>query len=320
MNKTSELRQRLLASEMLIIPGAYDTLSAKIIQDTGYHAVFMTGYGASVSRLGEPDSGILSMTEMVQQARSMAQAVSIPVLADADGGYGGPLNVRRTVQEYEAAGIAALMLDDRDYPEIAGSAQERGIISSEQMVRKIKAAVAARRDPDFLIVAMSCAGSGLGLEEAFRRLRSYRAAGADVVMADGMSDSRELQALADLFPSTPIIAHVPEGGPISGPTKGALGRLGFAAAIYSNGPLFAAAKAVKRYLETLDLKGAPRIAAASPADIPAALALHLAEQIGEEGAKETLAAKAGQEQSLVDLKASIQDALAKGEEREPLRF
>ena len=151
MKKTTLLKQLLNAPEILIAPGAYDVLSAKIIAHMGFKAVYMTGYGTSASVLGQPDVGLLTMSEMVERARNIAEAVDVPVLADGDTGYGNPLNVIRTVREYEKAGVAAIQLEDQLFPKRCGHMLGRKVIPMEEMVQKIKAAVDTRIDDDFVI-------------------------------------------------------------------------------------------------------------------------------------------------------------------------
>ena len=153
MKKTARLKQLLADQKLLMAPGAYDVLSAKVIEMAGFDAVYMTGYGTSASMLGQPDVGLLTMNEMVEHARNIAQAVDIPVLADGDTGYGNPLNIRRTVSEYERAGVCAIQLEDQVFPKRCGHMLGRKVIAMEEMVQKIKAATDARQDEDFVIIA-----------------------------------------------------------------------------------------------------------------------------------------------------------------------
>lgn len=153
MKKTTRLKKLILDPKILIMPGAYDALSAKIIERAGFQAVQASGYGIAASYLGMPDVGLLTMSEMLDQTRRIARAVDIPVMGDGDTGFGNAINVYRTVQEFEAAGVAGINLEDQIFPKRCGHMEGKEIVSLEEMVKKIEAAVAARRDPDFVINA-----------------------------------------------------------------------------------------------------------------------------------------------------------------------
>lgn len=255
MKKTTRLRQLLTDEKLLIAPGAYDVLSAKVIQMAGFDAVYMTGYGTSASILGQPDVGLLTMNEMVEHARNIAQAVDIPVLADGDTGYGNPLNVRRTVNAYERAGVCAIQLEDQVFPKRCGHMLGRKVIAMEEMVQKIKAATDVRQDEDFVIIARTDARTNYGLEEALRRGQAYRDAGADVIFIESPEGVEELKAINEAFPGTSTLANVVEGGRTPMLPAEELETLGFALAIYPIGPLYAATKAVKDYLAELKAAG-----------------------------------------------------------------
>lgn len=257
MTKARKLRELIASPRILMAPGAYDALSAKIVEEAGFDAVYMTGYGASASRLGEPDVGYLTMTEMVEQARAFAQAVDVPVLADGDTGYGNPLNVRRTVEAYERAGVAAIQLEDQVFPKRCGHMLGRRVIPAEEMVEKIRAAAEARQDSDFVIIARSDARTVLGLEEVLRRLRLYREAGADLLFAESLESVEEMQAFNRAFPDAPTFANMIESGRTPVLTAHELEAIGYAVAVYPVGTLYTAAKAVKGYLETLRREGTP---------------------------------------------------------------
>ena len=182
------LRELVEAEEILILPGAYDALSAKLVQAAGFRAVYLTGYGQSASKLGEPDVGLMCMSEMAERTRDIAMAVDIPVACDADTGFGNPVNVIRTVREYERAGAAAIQLEDQTMPKKCGHMLGRQVVPAEEMAEKIRAAAAARGDPDFLIIARTDARTEHGIDEAIRRGRLYEEAGADIIMLDNMTD------------------------------------------------------------------------------------------------------------------------------------
>lgn len=182
MKKTSLLKLALAQDELIVAPGAYDSLSAKIIEQAGFKAVFLSGFGLSASLLGKPDIGLLTMNEVVAQARNVSQAVNVPVLADAEAGYGGIANIQRTVREFETAGVAGIFIEDQEHPIMCGSLQKyKKIVSADDMEVKIRAALDARDDPDFLIAARTDADI-VSLDEQIRRCNIYADAGADLVM------------------------------------------------------------------------------------------------------------------------------------------
>ena len=195
------LRERLESSELLVAPFVYDALQAKIAEATGFEAVYMTGFGTAAAR-GLPDLGLLSLTEMVQNARFIAGAVEVPVICDADTGYGNALNVMRTVREFEDAGASAIHLEDQVWPKRCGFLEGKQVIPAEQMIPKLRAACDARRDPDFVIIARTDALQPHGWDEAERRARAYAEAGADLVFVDGIASRHDLdeyaRRLADL--------------------------------------------------------------------------------------------------------------------------
>lgn len=255
MNKTSHLRKLLEDSKLLVAPGAYDALCAKVIEQAGFNAVYMTGYGASASMLGQPDVGLLTMREMVDHARSIAQAVDIPVIADGDTGYGNPLNVRRTVGEFEDAGVCAIQLEDQTFPKKCGHMLGRTVVELEEMVQKINAAVDARQNDDFIIIARTDARTSYGLDEALRRGRAYQVAGADVIFIESPESKEELAMVSEAFPETPILANMIEGGRTPLLSAPELEELGFGIALYPTGALYAATKAVQEYIDTLMADG-----------------------------------------------------------------
>src|SRR5579862_5144841 len=175
------LRELLKGKEPVLAPGAYDALSARIIEQAGFPAVYMTGFGTAASLLGRPDVGLLGMSEMVANAARIAQAVDVPVIADADTGYGNPLNVIRTVREYERVGVSAIHIEDQTLPKKCGHMDNKQVIAAGEMVEKICAAVQARRSAEFLIIARTDARDVEGLDSALRRARMYRESGADAI-------------------------------------------------------------------------------------------------------------------------------------------
>lgn len=255
MKKTKILRKLLYDPKILVAPGAYDVFSAKMIEKMGFKAVYMTGYGTSASVLGQPDVGLLTMTEMVKRAGNIASAVHVPVIADADTGYGNPLNVRRTVMEYEKAGVAGIQLEDQVFPKKCGHMMGRKIIPREEMIQKIKAALDAREDKNLVIIARTDARTNHGLDEAISRGKAYREAGADLIFIESPENTEEMRKINKVFHPFPTLANMVEGGRSPILTNDELERLGFSIVIYSTGPLFAAAKGVKEYLAELKVKG-----------------------------------------------------------------
>ena len=251
MKKTAQLKKLLRNKKLLVAPGAYDVLSARIIAQTGFDAVYMTGYGTSASVLGQPDVGQLTMSEMLKRAGDIASAVDVPVIADADTGFGNPLNVRRTVREYEKAGVAAIQLEDQVSPKKCGHMLGRDVIPMEEMVQKIKAATDARQDDDFVIIARTDARTNYGLAEALKRGRAYEEAGADVLFIESPESKDELQEVTQSFPKTPTLANMIEAGRTPVLSAKELEEIGFALAIFPLGTLYAAAKAVRNYAEEL---------------------------------------------------------------------
>ena len=255
MRKTTHLKQLLQDKKLLLAPGAFDVLSARIIEMAGFEAVYMTGYGTSASVLGQPDVGLLTMSEMAERARNIAAAVRVPVIADGDTGFGNPLNVARTVQAYEQAGVAGIQLEDQVFPKRCGHMLGRRVIPMEEMIQKLKAAVDVRQDKDFIIIARTDARTNHGLEEALRRGRAYEAAGADVLFIESPESEDELRQINEAFPKTPTLANMIEGGRTPFLPADKLQALGFGIAIYPTGPLYAAAKAVKDYMDELKTAG-----------------------------------------------------------------
>ncbi|WJL96774.1 isocitrate lyase/PEP mutase family protein [Microbacterium sp. ET2] len=239
------LRELLADPEVTVAPGVYDALSARFAEAGGAGVVYMTGFGVAASRLGRPDVGLLTMTEMVSQAKAIANAVDVPLIADADTGYGNPINVIRTVQEYEQAGVAGIQLEDQSWPKKCGHMADKTVIAAEEMARKIEAAVAARENPDTVLIARTDAIAPLGYDEAIRRARMYRDAGADVLFVEALrSEEQMAQARADLTGADLLFNWV-EGGKSPMPDVVTLKELGFALAIYPISGLLSAARALQ---------------------------------------------------------------------------
>lgn len=231
MHQRKQLRKLLAADGVLTAPGAHNGVSARVIEKIGFKAIYATGYGASASVLGKPDMGLMTMTEMVAHFHNVVNATSLPVIADADTGYGNALNVVRTVQEYEQAGVAALQLEDQVMPKKCGHMLGRALISTREMVGKIEAAVSARRDEDLVIIARTDARTKYGIEEAIRRGKAYEKAGADVVFIESPESVEEMQLINRSF-RVPTLANMVEKGRTPLLPVAELGKLGYKLVIF----------------------------------------------------------------------------------------
>ena len=251
------LREMLARPEPLLAPGAYDSLSARLIEQAGFEVVYMTGFGTSASLLGRPDVGLLSFGEMVDNARRIAHAVDVPVIADADDGYGSPINVIRTVQEYEAAGVAAIHIEDQVAPKKCGHMQNKHVVEADEMVQKVRAAVEARRSDDFLIIARTDARAVEGLDRALERARRYREAGADVLFVEAPESEDEVVAVAKAFPGVPLLLNWAEGGKTPPLSRERLQELGYSLILFPLSALFLATHAMRESLVQLRMHGSP---------------------------------------------------------------
>jgi len=252
MLNTTRLRELLVQQDLLVAPGAYDALSARLIAQAGFPAVYMTGFGTAASVLGQADVGLLTMSEMVSRAATLAAVVGDrPLIADADTGYGNPINVRRTVREYERAGAAAIHIEDQVWPKKCGHMEGKQVIPADEMVQKIHAAVDARQDPDFVIIARTDANAVYGLEDALSRGRAYREAGADVIFIEAPRSIEELRAIAQAFPDVPLLYNWAESGKTPLLSLEDIHALGFQLVIFPVSVLFAATQALLGLLEVL---------------------------------------------------------------------
>src|ERR1700689_5592747 len=252
MKMTARLRQLLIQPEMVVAPGAYDGITARLIEQAGFSAVYMTGAGTSLSR-GFPDFGLLSMSEMAENAAVIARTVEIPVIADADTGYGNELNVTRTVREFEARGIAGIHIEDQVSPKRCGHLDGKEIIAQGEFISKIKAAVAARRDPDFLIIARTDARAVAGFDEAISRANAAMAAGADMAFVEAVQTTEELALVPKRVNGPCLLNVVPAGKTprVSMQEAQALGyRLAILPALLLNAVLAAGDQALRVLKET----------------------------------------------------------------------
>ena len=238
------LRSRLASKELLVAPGVFDGISAKIADQMGFEALYMTGYGTVASHLGLPDAGIATFTDMVGRVGVIAQGTRTPLIADGDTGYGGPLNVQYTVRGYEAAGAVAIQLEDQEFPKKCGHMLGRRVVPVDDMVDKIKVAAASRDDNNFLIIARTDARTTLGLDEALRRAEAYARAGADILFVESPESVEEMRTIGRSF-DRPLLANMVEGGRTPVADKKTLEELGYAIAIYPAFGFLAAGAALR---------------------------------------------------------------------------
>jgi 2,3-dimethylmalate lyase len=253
----ARLRELLNSGQTIVAPGAFDPLAARLVEEAGFAAVYMTGFGTSAALLGRPDVGLLTMTEMADSAGRIAACVDIPLIADADTGYGNPVNVIRTVGAYEAAGVAGLHIEDQVAPKKCGHMDGKLVIGADEMAQKVKAAVDARTDPDFVIIARTDARAVEGLESALDRARRYRDAGADVLFIEALVSEAEIEAAAAVFPDVPLLFNWAEGGKTPPVSLDRLTELGYRIVIFPIGTLLAATAAMRRILKEIATSGTP---------------------------------------------------------------
>ena len=252
MRPTTRLRELLASEEMLVVPGAYDALSARLIAQAGFPAVYMTGFGTAASVLGQPDVGLLTMSEMVSRVAALADVTGdIPLIADADTGYGNPINVRRTVREYERAGVAALHIEDQIWPKKCGHMERKQVIPMDEMAQKVRAAVDARQDPDLVIIVRTDANAVYGLEDALKRGQAYYEAGADMLFIEAPRSIEELRAIKQTFPDVPLLFNWADGGKTPMLPLDEIRALGFKLVIFPVSTLFAATHAMLSLLGEL---------------------------------------------------------------------
>lgn len=254
LRPTTRLRQLLARPGALMAPGVADALNARLVARHGFEAVYMTGAGTTAVRLGMPDVGLLTMTEMVDNAARIAEASALPLIADADNGYGGVLNVRRTIQGYERAGVAGVHLEDQVIPKRCGHLAGKQLVPVEEMVAKIRAAADARSDKDFVLIARTDAIAVEGFDAAIARARRYREAGADVLFIEAPS-REELPKIAPALPGSPLLYNMATSGKTPFLEKSEIERLGFKLIIYPNWVMLAAIKAASQVLATLKETG-----------------------------------------------------------------
>ena len=248
------LRQRLQRPGLVVAPGVHDMVSLRMADACGFDALYMTGFGTVASHLGLPDAGLATYTDMVGRVRQMATMARTPLIADGDTGYGGLLNVAHTVQGYEAAGAAAIQLEDQEVPKKCGHTPGRRVVPTADMVRKIEVAVASRATSDFLIIARTDARSSLGLDEALRRAEAYARAGADILFVESPESEDEMRRIGASV-DVPLLANMVDGGRTPVLSRDALEQLGYKLAIFPVTALLAATQAMQAVYGALARQG-----------------------------------------------------------------
>ncbi|MEH3143780.1 MAG: isocitrate lyase/PEP mutase family protein [Methylobacterium frigidaeris] len=256
MTQAARLRT-LMGQGIVMAPGASDALAARLVERAGFPAVYMTGFGATASRLGLPDLGLMSQTEMTEHARIMTRAVTIPVVADADTGYGGPANIHRTVREYVQAGVAAIHLEDQVAPKRCGQLAGIRLVDAEENALRLRCAIEARGGDDLLVIGRTDALPAAGIDEAVRRAALYREAGVDLVFVDGVKRVAEVEAIARAVPGPKVVSIV-DGNKTVALTAADLQAMGFSLVFYALSTLFSAVKAMTLTLDALKREGTPR--------------------------------------------------------------
>lgn len=251
MDNARLIREILSREKAILVPGAYDAFSAKILKQAGFEVIYMTGSGVTASLTGMPDVGILTMTEMVNQARNIVNATDMPLICDADNGYGNPINVIRTVREYERVGVAGIHIEDQVSPKRCGHFEGKQVIPAKEMVKKIEAAIYARENDDFLLIARTDARSVMGLEEAIKRGKLYAEAGADMIFLESPQSIEELKIISKELSGNPLLVNMVEGGKTPILSFEELKEMGFKIVLYPTCGIRAVAKTMQELAEHL---------------------------------------------------------------------
>ncbi|MCL6649396.1 MAG: oxaloacetate decarboxylase [Chloroflexi bacterium] len=248
------LRARLAEPGILIVPGVVDAITARLVEEAGFPAVYLTGAGLANAQFGLPDLGLIGLAEVAEQTVRIAEATSLPVIVDADTGYGNPLNVHRTVRVLERAGAAAIQLEDQVSPKRCGHFSGKQVIPCEEMVQKVRAAIEARRNPETVIIARTDALAIYGLEDAIVRAQRYWAAGADMIFVESPRDREQFLQIAHAV-EAPLVANMVEGGHSPLLSAHDLEAMGYKVALFANTALRVALAAVREALAVLAREG-----------------------------------------------------------------
>ena len=253
-NRNARLKARLGAGDLVIAPGIYDGISARMADQLGFDALYLTGYGIAASHLAQPDAGLATYSDMVERVRTIAERTATPLIADGDTGFGGALNVQRAVRGYEAAGASAIQIEDQEFPKKCGHTLGRRVIPLADAELKIRVAVEARTDPNFLIIARTDARTALGLDEALNRADAFAVAGADVLFVESPETEAEMATICRRV-EKPLLANMVEGGRTPVLPSERLRELGYAIAIYPATGFLASAQALAAAYSTLKRAG-----------------------------------------------------------------
>jgi len=258
MTKSQTLRELINRREILVSMGAYDALSSKLIEQAGGEVVYMSGSSVSTSIHGYPDVGLTTLTEMVNRARQIVNAVDIPVFCDADTGYGNPVNIVRTVEEFESAGVSGIHIEDQAFPKKCGHFENKSVISVEEMKQKYRAALDARKSMDFLIIARTDARAVNGVDDAIDRLREYQEVGVDVLFFEAPKSRAELRRVVQEFDDIPLLVNMTEGGQTPILSADEFEQIGFDIVLYPATGFKAAAQAMQDVYGTIAQTGTQR--------------------------------------------------------------
>ena len=257
-NKCVQLRKMLQSGKLIVAPGAYDGISARLVEKAGFPAIYITGAGVASSRLGLPDMGLTTMIEALEAVRNIVNVTSVPVICDADTGYGNALNLIRTVREFEKIGVAAIQIEDQVTPKRCGHTEGKQVISKEEMIKKIEAFHFAKTNDELVLIARTDAIAVNGFDDAIERARAYASAGADVIFVEAPCSVEQLKAVVQALPGVPLLVNMVEGGgktPILPASE--LEAIGFNLAIYPTSVWMASIYAIQRVLQELKTKGTP---------------------------------------------------------------
>jgi len=254
MNPRQTLKQLLKRNQLLVAPGCFDGLSARLVQEAGFEAAYLSG-GAVARSMGIPDIGLVTMSETIERAAQVIAAVNIPIIADADTGYGNAVNLVRTVREFERVGVAAIHIEDQITPKRCGHLDGKEVISLAEMERKLEAALATRTDADFCIIARTDARGVNGFDDAIERGRAFARLGVDAIFVEAPQSEKELTQIPRLIPNVPILVNVFKGGKTPMLPMGRLEKMGYRIAIYPSETQRAAIHAMRRALDTLKREG-----------------------------------------------------------------
>ncbi len=256
--KRTRLAQRLKQPGLVVAPGVFDLISAKIADRMGFDCLYMTGYGVVASHLGLPDAGLATYSDMVGRVAQIARMTRTPFIADGDTGYGGLLNVQHAVRGYEAAGACGIQLEDQEFPKKCGHMPGRRVIPAADMAAKVRVAVDSRSDPDFLVIARTDARTTLGLDEALRRAEAYLEAGADVLFVESPESVDEMRAIGARFKGVPLLANMVEGGRTPVLSQAELEEIGYKIAIFPALGFLAAGAALEAVYAALRRSGSSK--------------------------------------------------------------